>query len=276
MDGCVRYGTHGLVCLCVGCRVCASKFKNDYVVKADKLHFSLVSLIREHNNIVDAWCIHHSALGSHCWASWIVCDRVAVVAATAAPGPTVFAGTFPLFLYSNFHAAGFSCASLPLASCFLPYEILNRIACLPEANTPFVWRTASARGLGQLVRWMHLYSHCLTRETRWPMPCFAKKTTKNTQKEIIIALRDKDNERRTTGERRPTEPQNDWWFNKYMAFFIQPWLFSLQRNNDRRQKKIVTIFQNSIVRRWPGLPLSMSLVVIRPNYIVRVEFNLNM
>lgn len=60
MDVCTERNAWPRVFVCVGCRVCASKFKNDYVVKADKLHFSLVSLIREHNNIVDAWCIQHS------------------------------------------------------------------------------------------------------------------------------------------------------------------------------------------------------------------------
>lgn len=169
------------------------------------------------------------------------------------------------------------------ASCLLPHEILNRIACLPEANTPFVWRTASAVSRNSCAECTSIRI-VWRANTRWPMPCFAKNKKSEEKKQKKKLLLPWETKTTSDGQRANGDeqsPQNDWWFNKYMAFFIQPWPFSLQRNNNRRQQQqrkncnnISKLNSSSLV--GGAAALSMSLVVIRPNYIVRVEFNLNM
>lgn len=185
----------------------ASKFKNDYVVKADKLHFSLVSLWYDTSTTASSFrWLMHSPFGVHCSTSWIVFDRV-----TVAAGRMVFAGIiFLIFIFSHiqnvpcrrFSAAFFFFHSIS-TSCYV-WNIESH--CMSTGGKYTICLTASTRGLANRVE---LYRAA----TRWPMPCFAKAKKR---KKLLP---------RETKRQRAHTATNDWWFNKSMAFFIQLWLF---------------------------------------------------
>lgn len=239
------------ICVCVSsCRQCASKFENDYVVKADKLHFSVVASIREHIQttlylILDAYC-------AKCWISFVQeASRMA------------FVGVF--------------CFSLCSFKIWVP-PVFSLSFSLSHKH--FVWNVEShcmSTGGQYTICPTHTASYDLAASYAF-VPCTsiapfdARRTpddqcpSRSVDDEIIIARRDKDSSRCEYTESQLIDGLTREWRAKPLCVFLHTPAITTRETTAKRGEKTAKLW----IVHW-----TMMVVACDRNYIVRVEFNLN-